>query len=188
MSSDRIARTLEVARSVSAILREANVRCMVIGAAALAVHGYARQSVDIDLATYENPFQNFKNLVSQLSAAGYQVEAITPDADDPLGGVINVTGHDFDPVQIINFMNPLRPQRVHKMVGEALAELGDDANELQVASAELLILLKLYAGDPQSLVDIHRLLEANAAINTERIGEMAILAGLDHTWNNFRQK
>ena len=44
MSSDRIARTLEVARQVSAILREANVRCMVIGAAALAVHGYARFS------------------------------------------------------------------------------------------------------------------------------------------------
>ncbi len=185
MSNDRIARTLEVARQVSAILKEADVRCMVIGAAALAVHGYARQSVDLDLATYENPFENFKNLVSQLSVAGFQVEAITPDADDPLGGVINVTGPDFDPVQIINFMNPLRPQRIHKLVGKALAELGDDASELQVVSAELLILLKLYAGDPQSLADIQRLLEANAEINRERIKEMALLAGLDHAWKNI---
>ena len=43
---------------------------MVIGAAALAVHGYARQSVDLDLATYENPFESFDNLAERLAAAG----------------------------------------------------------------------------------------------------------------------
>lgn len=161
---------------------------MVIGAAALAVHGYARQSVDLDLATYENPFENFKNLASQLANAGFHVEAVTPDADDPLGGVINITGSDFDPVQIINFMNPLRPQPIHKLVGKALAELGDDASELQVISAELLILLKLYAGDYQSLADIRRLLEANAQIDRERIAEMALLAGLDEAWQNFSRE
>ena len=119
---------------------------------------------------------------------GFQVEAVTPDADDPLGGVINVTGPDFDPVQIINFMNPLRPQRVHKLVGEALSELGADASELQVVSAELLILLKLYAGDSQSSADIRRLLEANAEINRESIAELALRAGLDHAWQEFNRE
>jgi hypothetical protein len=33
---------------------------MVVGAAALAVHGYARQSVDLDLAVYANPFEAFR--------------------------------------------------------------------------------------------------------------------------------
>jgi hypothetical protein len=155
---------------------------MVIGAAALAVHGYARQSVDLDLATYENPFETFDGLKSKLSEAGFHAEAVTPDADDPLGGVINITGADFDPVQIINFMNPLRPQRVHKLVGEALAELKEQPGELQVVSAELLIMLKLYAGDAQSQSDISRLIEANPTLDRTRIAELARTAGLDHAW------
>ena len=158
---------------------------MVIGAAALAVHGYARQSVDLDLATYENPFESFDNLAERLAAAGFQVEAIKPDADDPLGGAINITGPDFDLVQIINFMNPLHPQRVHQLVGQALAELSSDSEELQVVSIELLIMLKLYAGDQQSLSDIHKLLEANPTLDKTRITELARTAGLDHAWQAF---
>lgn len=183
MSTDRITRTLEVAKTVSDILRASGVRSMVIGATALAVHGYARQSVDLDLATYENPFETFDLLRNRLSGAGFRAEAVTPDADDPLGGVINITGPDFDPVQIINFMNPLRPQRLHKLVGEALAELKEKPGELQVVSAELLILLKLYAGDTQSQSDIRRLIEANPTLDKTRIAELARNAGLDHDWN-----
>lgn len=156
---------------------------MVIGAAALAVHGYARQSVDLDLAIYENPFEIFESLRNKFSAVGFHAETVTPDADDPLGGVINITGPDFDPVQVINFMNPLRPQRLHKLVGEALAELRDDPGQLQVVSAELLILLKIYAGDAQSLADVRRLMEANPQLNRLRIAELARTAGLDHAWN-----
>lgn len=185
MSTERITKTLEVAKAVSRILREANVRCMVIGAAALAVHGYARQSVDLDLATYENPFEVFARLRDSLVAAGFQVEIITPDADDPLGGVINITGPDFDPVQVINFMNPLRPQRLHKLVGEALGEMTDSPNKLQVVSAELLILLKLYAGDSQSQSDIQRLIEANPTLDKTHIADLARAAGLDHAWNEL---
>jgi hypothetical protein len=77
---------------------------------------------------------------------------------------------------------------LHELVGEAFSELGENANELQVVSAELLILLKLYAGDSQSMVDIHRLLEANAGIIRERIAELALRAGLDHDWRKFNQR
>jgi hypothetical protein len=91
-------------------------------------------------------------------------------------------------VQIINFMNPLRPQRVHKLVGEALAELTENTGELQVVSAELLVLLKLYAGDAQSQSDIRRLIETNQQLDTTRIAALALTAGLDHVWNDFLRK
>ncbi|WP_169314399.1 lactonase family protein [Turneriella parva] len=108
---------------------------------------------------------------------GFQVETITPDADDPLGGVINVTGSDFDPVQIINFMNPLRPQRVHKLVGEALAELTENADQLQVVSAELLILLKLYAGVVYIRVLYQPKFMYTANIGTNNISAFSINSG-----------
>lgn len=89
MNQERITRTLEAAKTVSKILRESNVRCMVIGAAALAVHGYAR------------------------------------------------------------------------------------------------IMLKLYAGDAQSLSDVHKLLEANPDLSKAKLEEIAHASGLDHAWHKF---
>lgn len=95
MSESRIRKTREVAEAVSSILAKGNCRCALIGAGALAVHGYARQSVDLDLATYENPFDSLREIVQRLHDNGYDAELVTPDAEDPLGGVINVTGAEL---------------------------------------------------------------------------------------------
>lgn len=142
------------------------------------MHGYARQSVDLDFATYENPFERLGELALLLREQGYSAELTTPDAEDPLGGVINITGEDFDPVQIVNFLNPLNQQRIHTLVGEALAELPVESGRTQVVSAELLVVLKLYAGDSQSLNDIQRLIQANPDIDRKRVTELAERAGL----------
>ncbi len=73
---------------------------------ALAVHGYVRDTEDFDIATAT--FRVLGLLEKELGLR-YDVELVTPDADDPLGGCLNVTGDDFDLVQIVNFENPYRP-------------------------------------------------------------------------------
>jgi hypothetical protein len=99
---------------------------------------------------------------------------------------LNITGADFETVQIVNFHNPLRSTAVHRLVGEALSELQIVPSELQVVSAELLIVLKLYAGDAQSLCDIHKLLEANPAIDTGKVTMLVGEAGFIEEWERLR--
>lgn len=187
MSEARASKTLEVTRSVSAILTECNIRCMVIGAAALAVHGYARQSVDLDLAIHTNPFEGLRLACQKLSQAGYAAELVTPDGEDPLGGVINVTGADFDPVQIINFNNPLNPHAVHKLVGEILAEVKAGSAGLAVIPLEALIVLKLYAGDLQSRTDVIQVLRANPGYDKAKVSQLCSIAGLTAIWQDLQE-
>lgn len=186
MSEHRVKRTLEVAERVSDIIAENNGKCFVIGASALAAHGYSRQSVDLDLATHLHPHEVLPRLRDRIAAAGFAADMILPDSDDPLGGVINITGPDFDTVQVINFYNPLRWAAVHRLVDQALSELQMLPSELQVVSAELLIVLKLYAGDLQSLGDIRKLLEANTSIDLTKVAELSHEAGLEKEWNAVR--
>lgn len=175
-------RTLAVAKQVSEILAQCKIRCMVVGAAALAVHGYARQSVDLDLAVYANPFETFRDAHAQLTRAGLNAELVMPDAEDPLGGVINVTGSDFEPIQVINFDNPMNRRGIHKLVGDILSEIEPGASGLAVVPLELLVLLKLFAGDSQSQRDIHELLRANPNCDREKITALAHKVGLDKDW------
>lgn len=75
---------------------------------------------------------------------------------------------------------------IHRLVGQALAELEIKPGELKVVSAELLIVLKLYAGDLQSLSDIRKLLEANTRIDLAKVAELSREAGLEKEWNAVR--
>ena len=52
---DRTERTLSVAESIANSLRESGTRSAVIGAIALAFHGYARATQDVDIATHVDP-------------------------------------------------------------------------------------------------------------------------------------
>src|SRR2546430_15763197 len=104
----RAERTLAVATDVAAVLASHSVPCAVIGAVALAVHGYVRDTEDFDIATATDPFRVLAPIEKEL-ASRYRVELITPDADDPLGGCLNVTGDGFDLVQVVNFEKPFRP-------------------------------------------------------------------------------
>jgi hypothetical protein len=85
MNEARLKKTLEVARLVSDILAENGSNCFVIGASALAVHGYARQSVDLDLAMHVHPQESLPRLGAEITKAGFTVEVVLPDGDDPLG-------------------------------------------------------------------------------------------------------
>lgn len=167
----------ELAREAVRLLNEEGIRPLLIGALALAAHGYARHTTDIDLGVSMPPseFALFAKRLAQEE--GLYVDHEPAGPDDPLGGVINVylrapeesAAEDADPwelpgddpprVQLVNFDNapaggfPL-------LISDALARSRARSNVVQaeLPTLEDLILLKAYAGGPKSRNDVAELL------------------------------
>jgi hypothetical protein len=68
--------------------------CAVIGAYALAAHGYVRQTADFDLLTTDRKALQPK-LWERERADGMQVDVHHGDLDDPLAGVARIRSADF---------------------------------------------------------------------------------------------
>ncbi|MEW6338459.1 MAG: hypothetical protein ACOY3Y_14955 [Acidobacteriota bacterium] len=174
-------RTLEMAARVAQILEGLGVPCALIGAAALAVHGYPRATSDIDLAVATDPFSVLRE-AQRLIASTLSVEAVlvTPDSDDPLGGVLSITGEGFDPVQIVNFHNPLNPSRNPGAEAVQTAAPGTVAGAaLRVVDLPHLVALKLYAGGYTSRLDVLALLERNPGLDVAETQQVCSRFGLD---------
>ncbi|MFM8494869.1 MAG: hypothetical protein ACKOEM_05005, partial [Planctomycetia bacterium] len=92
---------LEAAEQIAAALAEQGIGAIVIGAAALAAHRYVRHTEDIDLGVNIAIRECFSTAAT-LRTMGFDVELREPDGEDPLGGVIDVSG-PFGLVQIVNF-------------------------------------------------------------------------------------
>jgi hypothetical protein len=91
-------------RVVHAILERHRVGAVVIGAVALAAYHYVRQTHDVDLGVNAD-VSTLRDVLMSLRQAGFTAELREPDGDDPLGGVIDVTGA-FGMLQIISFARP----------------------------------------------------------------------------------
>ncbi|RYZ10977.1 MAG: hypothetical protein EOO70_10020, partial [Myxococcaceae bacterium] len=104
--ANRQERTLQVAEHVVALLERHGIPSAVIGAIALAVHYYPRQTEDFDLAININPFPRLRQLDEVLRGEGFETDLSYPDAEDPLGGVLRVSGEDFETIELVNFQNP----------------------------------------------------------------------------------
>ncbi|WNG61451.1 nucleotidyl transferase AbiEii/AbiGii toxin family protein [Archangium gephyra] len=164
-ASERAKRTVAVAEQVFRILQQYELPAAVIGAAALAAHGYPRATRDFDLATNTDPFPLFRRLEDALRREGFEVQFEAPDASDSLGGVLRVKGDDFERVEVVNFYNPWPGARdctvlAREALREANVELSPES-PLRVVSLPYLIALKLYAGGRKSTNDVLELLERN---------------------------
>lgn len=156
-------RSSDVAEELSALLEKRGVRVALIGAAAMAVHGYARATEDIDLATHTDPFSVLREVESEARARGFSVELNLPDADDPLGGVLRVSGEDFSTIDVVNYLNPYR-SGADALAREAIAKAAvpaDGSCRLPVVDVPHLVALKLYAGGLKSAADVAELLQRN---------------------------
>ncbi|MBM4244808.1 MAG: hypothetical protein FJ148_13490 [Deltaproteobacteria bacterium] len=134
-------------------LEASAVRFCVIGGIALAAHGHARYTADVDLLTMDR-----RVLDDALwKGAGRAVEIRVGDADDPLGGVVrwpSMPPHD------------LLVGRGYAMQLAVDTAVREDVLGAPVATAVALVLLKLEAGAPHDRNDIVALAEAQKALGT----------------------
>jgi hypothetical protein len=162
-------RSLEVAEEVAATCAKHGIRVAVIGAVALALRNYPRQTEDVDLASFADP-RDLASVARDLAAMGYEVTFDPPDAEDPLGGVLRVTG-DFRTVELVNFYNPLgKAEDCGRM---AIEEAEPNAlGTLAVARVPHLVALKLHAGTTgKPYADILELLARNPDVDIRALRE-----------------
>lgn len=169
---------LRAAEDILHRLREHQVDALVIGAVALAAHRYVRQTEDLDLGVIADVLK-LRELTAKLREAGYQAELREPDAEDPLGGVIDVEG-DFGLVQIISYAG-----KFPAVIEDALREAQMTArpgSSLKLVPLPHLIALKLYAGGTKSKADVLELIVRNPELDLEGVRELCRgyqLGGLD---------
>ncbi len=156
---------LKDAESIVEILRCHRIDALIIGAIALAAYNYVRQTEDIDLAVNAD-LKELRAVVQSLQEAGYKTELHEPDADDPLGGVIDVNGA-AGLLQVINYGG-----RFPAIIDDAVREsklLARPGSCLKLVPIPHLIALKLYAGGYKSKADIVELLICNPQVDIEEV-------------------
>jgi hypothetical protein len=156
---------LEVAERIATFLDQSKLPVVVIGAVALAAHRFPRFTEDIDLGVLASQ-ATMQGLADSLRRQGFDAVFHPPDAEDPLGGVVDVSG-PFGLVQIINFED-----RFPAIIHDALA--GEDirirpGSTLRIVPIPQLVALKLYAGGWKSHADIVELLRRNPNVDLKAI-------------------
>jgi predicted nucleotidyltransferase len=144
---------LTLLQRVSALLARRGIQHAIIGAAALAAHGVARATVDIDLLATD-PACLDEQAWQELRSRGVRVEIRRGDESDPLGGVVRIASRDESTIDLIVGKSSWQ----HELLGRASPVRIDDTEFPMVGMADL-ILLKLYAGGPQDAWDIDQLLD-----------------------------
>lgn len=182
-----IDQNLREAERIAALLLTEGVPVVVIGAVALAAHHYVRFTQDVDLGVDADGKQMIR-LVEVLGAAGYDTQFHEPDGEDPLGGVIDVSG-DFGLVQIVNFGGRFPAVIRDALAGEDIRIRPDGA--LRIIPIPQLVAMKLYAGGWKSLADIVELLRRNPELDLDMIGEVCRkyrLRGWERVLEELRQE
>jgi hypothetical protein len=148
---------IRAAEEVTGILESRGVGALVIGAVALAAHGYVRFTEDLDLGV-NTDLGTLNQVADALQTAGFEVELREPDGQDPLGGVVDIRG-PFGLIQIGNYGG-----RFPAVIDGGLAAADTvirSGSRLRIVPLPHLVALKLYAGGTKSRADIVELLARN---------------------------
>lgn len=165
--SDDVETNLLVAERIAGLLADLGVPVVVIGAVALAAHRYVRFTEDIDLGVIAN-LKQMRALTESLRIEGYEVEFHEPDGDDPLAGVINVSGK-FGLVQVISFEDRFPAVIRDALKGEVIEM--SSGSRLRIVPIPQLVALKVYAGGVASRADIIELLRRNPEVDLEMLNK-----------------
>ena len=169
---------LRAAEDVVGILKQHRIDAVVIGAVALAAYQYVRQTEDIDLGVNAD-LPTMRTLTESIRQAGFTAELREPDGDDPLGGVIDVSG-PFGLLQIISYANRF-PAVIDDAI-DASKLVVRDGSPLRLVPIPQLVALKLYAGGYKSKADIVELLTRNPDLDLDEVRTVCgryRLGGLD---------
>jgi predicted nucleotidyltransferase len=138
---------------VCAALTRSSVRHALIGATALAAHGVARATMDLDLLTVADRALD-PEIWAELRQGATRVDIRHGAADDPFRAVIRIERPENFPVDVLVGRFSWQRDIIH---GAKVIEIG--GTRVPVVGAADLILLKLFAGGIQDLSDVRRLLE-----------------------------
>lgn len=153
---------------VRRVLDAHGIRYALIGAHAMAVRGYPRSTVDIDLLTAD------ARVLDDAIWGGLRQEAATVDvrrgdADDPLGGVVHILLVDATDVDIVVAKWQWEARLIERAEPIVLA-----ATTVPVPALSDLVLLKLAAGGYTDLQDAAALLALGNTDETIRDVEARI--------------
>jgi hypothetical protein len=127
------------------------VKCALVGGEALAVHGVARATLDSDLLVTD-PHVLRDSLWSTFSPRA-AVKIRRGDPDDPLAGAVRIHRRNEQGDIIVG-----RPWM--RRILDRTIRIHVRGEELPVVDRADLVLLKVFAGGPQDLLDVRLLLEA----------------------------
>jgi len=159
---------LAEAERIAEVAAGQEIELLVIGALAMAAHHYVRSTGDVDLAgNVELP--QLRRLAETLKTMGYRVDLREPDAQDPLGGVLDI--HSASGlVQIISFADRF-PAVIHDALREARLVF-HKKSRLRILPLPHLVVLKLYAGGYKSKADIIEMLSRNPDVNLNEVAAL----------------
>lgn len=141
---------------VLAVLGRRGSPAALIGAIALAAHGIARATLDLDLLALDAGLLSAEPWQA-LSESGVLVEVRRGDAEDPLAGVVRLTRSGQPPVDVVVGR--------HRWMEDVLARAGTlsfGGGLVPIVEAADLVVLKVFAGGPQDLLDAGLLLVGEA--------------------------
>ena len=165
---------LETAQSRGLLSRYA-----LIGGFAVSAWGVPRATQDIDFAIAIA--QADPKALTAFIGGRYQAG----EPDDPLRGVVVVSievEHEPISLQLVFF-----PALLTELAFRHVETLSVLACSVPVVSWPVLIILKLYAGGPRDLLDVHQLLKVRRpqAKDVQEIESMAQVAGVLSEWKNL---
>jgi predicted nucleotidyltransferase len=134
------------------VLEHERVAHALIGAAALAIHGVSRSTVDIDLLSVDATILR-RDSWAELEKPGRVLRVLKGDAEDPLAGSVRL-GEGSEIVDVVVGRYAWQREIIEAAEPISLGEL-----RVKVARPSGLVLLKLHAGGPKDAWDIRALLE-----------------------------
>lgn len=162
------------------LLQNQQKKTALVGAIALAVHGYVRGTEDWDTGVSTFSPQELFEAIKAWLPDEYDLEYTLPDESDPLGGVATITGPDIEDVELVNFYNPHAPGR-RTPGGTAIKEARyNEQLGIDVVTPEYLFILKLYSGSLRDLGDAAELVRClpEDEFDWELVSELADTYGL----------
>jgi hypothetical protein len=137
---------------VCALLEAGRIPYALIGAAAMAVHGVSRATVDLDVLTTDRRCLDDETW-RDFRAEGVSVEIRPGDADDPLLGVVRLDRAEDRSLDVVVGRGGWQDEALRRAMVQTIGGVS-----VRVVTAADLVLLKLYAGGIQDRWDIQQLL------------------------------
>ena len=134
------------------LLRRRGTAAGLIGAVALAAHGIVRATLDYDLLVLDRGILDVAAWTG-LADGGAVVEIRKGDGEDPLAGVVRVSREGQAPVDLVVGKLPFLEGVLARR-----RELVVRGRRVPVVLGADLLLLKVFAGGPQDLLDAETLL------------------------------